>query len=508
VLPLETTALAEEQSHRLKPTLRRFDIIFLIVAAVIALDTLAQVSTFGGETFTWAVIIALTFLVPYALVFAEVGSAFPQEGGPYVWVRLAFGRFWAAISTIFYWVTNPVWVGGSLVFIATDTWNGFLTPLGEGTLADHAFKLIFIWATILTAIMSLRVGKWVTTAGAFAKLFVVAVFVVTAALYAAQHGAAGFAAGSFSPTLAGFLGVTPLLLFAFVGFEAPSGAAEEMKNPQRDVPVSVGVSSAIAAACYLVPIFAILAVVPADKVTGIGGFMDAVATVFSVYGAAGPVLLDVVALAFVFALLNQGSAWMMVCDRIQAIAAADGAFFGGYFGEFSKRLGTPVRINLLSGVLATAFMLAAMTFVSGSSAAIFGVVLTIAITTLLISYLLILPATMRLATKHAHVRRPYRVPGGATGLRVMASVCLAWIALGSWVAVFPGTLEHLVGIEYDFAETWGVSQAQFEIFTVGTLVGLVVFAAVGYAGGRRLRSRNGQPGVGAPRPALEEALAA
>ncbi|WP_368396650.1 hypothetical protein [Streptomyces sclerotialus] len=70
-----------------------------------------------------------------------VHPAFPQEGGPYVWVKLAFGRTAAALTTLFYWVTNPVWLGGSLVFIAAESWDGFVLPLGSGTVADYAFKL-------------------------------------------------------------------------------------------------------------------------------------------------------------------------------------------------------------------------------------------------------------------------------------------------------------------------------------------------------------------------------
>ena len=37
----------------------------------------------GGQGFTWLIVLAVAFVLPYALVMAEVGSAFPQEGGPY-----------------------------------------------------------------------------------------------------------------------------------------------------------------------------------------------------------------------------------------------------------------------------------------------------------------------------------------------------------------------------------------------------------------------------------------
>jgi amino acid transporter len=171
---------------------------------------------------------------------------------------------------------------------------------------------------------------------------------------------------------------------------------------------------------------------------------------------------------------------MMATDRMQAMAAADGAFFGGFFGEFHEKLGTPVRMNILSGVVSTIFAIAALTLVEGTAASVFVVVLTVAVSTLLISYLLIVPAVMKLRRDYPDVPRPYSVPGGATGFYVLAGVVLAFIALGSWVAVFPGTIEGLFGLEYSFQDVWGVSQLNFEAFTIGTLVLVIVLALVGY----------------------------
>ena len=415
---------------------------------------------------------------------AELGSSFPQEGGPYVWVRLAFGRFSAALSTMYYWVTNPVWLGGSLTFLAAATWSSYVAHLASGSWADYLFKLGFIWLAILSAVVSLRYGKWLLNVGAVLKVALVAVFVVTVAVYAARHGVHGYAAGSFSPTTAGFLAVTPIVLFAVVGFEAQNGAAEEMRNPGRDVPVSVAVSGTVSALCYLVPIFGILAVLPASEISGATGFMDAVGTVFGVYGSAAHAMVEATALLFVFVLLNQGSAWMIASDRVQAVAGADGTF-PRYFGVFHPTLGTPVRVNLLSGTVATVFCVAATSLVHGSDAAVFSVVLNIAVDTLLLSYLLIFPAALRLRSRYPSVHRPYRVPGGRPGLWTCTVLIYVWVALGSWIAVFPGTLESVLGISYPFVDTWGVSRATFEGFTIATLATIALCCLAGYLWARR-----------------------
>lgn len=480
-----TDSSAPPTPTSLRRSLKRFDITAMAIAAVISFDTVGQIATGGGEAATWTAALALFFLVPYALLFAETGAAFPQEGGPYVWVKLALGRSAAALTTLFYWVTNPIWLGGSLVFIAAETWDGFVFPIGSGTVADYAFKLVFIWAAILTAIVSLRRGKWITTAGAVVKVFALALFTFTAVLYGARHGFQGLATAHFTPTTAGFLALIPILLFAYVGFEAPNAAGEEMHHPQRDVPVSLGRSATVAACCYLLPVLALLAVVPAEQVTGIGGFMEGARHVFSVYGGAAGTLLTLTAVMFVFALLTQGSAWMIVSDRMQAMAAADGGFFTRALGAFHPRFGTPVRTNLLSGVVATVFMAAAMQLAAGDAGAVFTVVLTVAVTTLLLSYLVIVPSLVVLRLRRPDVVRPYRVPYGNRGFLTCAALVYAWILLGSWSALFPGVLEGLFGIDYDFLDVWGVSRLAFETFTLGTVAVLLLVGAVGMMAARR-----------------------
>jgi glutamate:GABA antiporter len=482
-----STALAAEQTAKLRRSLRRFDVFFLLIAAVISIEVLGQISSFGGETLTWMVLLTITFLVPFALVFAEVGSAFTDEGGPYVWVKLAFGRIPAAIATFLYWVTVPVWVGGTMAFIAYETWDAFVSPLGDGTFGDYFFKLVFIWLTVTSGVASIRYGKWLPTVGAALKVGVLGFFVITAIVYSLEHGVHGITVGDLSPTVSGFLGVTPLLLFAFLGFEAANGAAGEMKNPSRDVPISLARSAAVAASCYLVPIAAILVILPAKKIDGISGLMDAMRQVFDVYGPAGPALLKIVAVVYIGVLIGQGAAWMIVSDRVQATAAADGTFFGGFFGIFNEKLGTPVRVNILTGAVATIFMFAAMSLVNGSSGAVFSVVLSFCVSTYLLSYLAIIPSAARLRRTYADTPRPFKVPLSDRAFTSLIVLCTAWIALGSWVAVFPGTLEGLLGVSYPFFDTWGVSRWTFELFTLGTLALLSALGLIGYVRARPVR---------------------
>jgi amino acid transporter len=482
---MTSTAFALQEKSKLVKSLRRFDMVFFTVCAFVGLDTLGTVASNGPEGWLWLLILALLFVAPYMLVMAEVGSAFTMEGGPYEWVKLAFGRLHGGIAAVLYWVTNPLWVGGSLAFIATDAWRANVSDIGHGTVGDYIFKFVFIWLSIGVAIVSLRYGKWIPNLGALLRIIVMVFFTVTCAIYASEHGVVGFHFHGHYLTKAVFLGLVPVLLFNYVGFELQNGAAEEMDDPQRDVPISVLQSGIIGVLLYLIPIGAIILVLPEKAITGIGGFIDAVTEVFSVYGGAAHGLLVFMTICFVGTLVTSGAVWMIGSDRIQAVAAYDGSFFP-FFGVFNRTFGTPVRVNVMSGVVSTVFCFAAIAYFNSGDDTTFQIVLDIAISTTLISYLWIFLAAWRLRHTHPEVERPYRVPT-RYGMAIGAIVITFWVLLGSWVAVFPGTLEKVFGVPYDFHDNWGTSRGKFEVYTLATLGIILVVALAGYAAGARVR---------------------
>src|SRR5437588_4537411 len=165
----QTTALALHEKGKLIKSLRRFDMVFFTVCAFVGLDTLGTVTKNGAEGFLWLIVLAVVFVAPYVLLMAEVGSAFTQEGGPYEWTKMAFGRLHGGIASILYWITNPLWVGGSLAFIAHDAWGANVIKIGTASAGYYVFKLTFIWISIGVAIISLRYGKWIPNFGALLR---------------------------------------------------------------------------------------------------------------------------------------------------------------------------------------------------------------------------------------------------------------------------------------------------------------------------------------------------
>jgi hypothetical protein len=94
---------------------------------------------------------------------------------------------------------------------------------------------------------------------------------------------------------------------------------------------------------------------------------------------------------------------------------------------------------------------------------------------------------MKLNRTRRDVVRPYEVPGGVRGFQIIGTILFLYICIGSIGVVFPGTLESIFGLEYDFQEIWGLARSNVQIFTAGTMLVVILISIAGYLGGRKLR---------------------
>src|SRR3954470_14177361 len=489
---VETQAALDEKA-KLKKHFGRFDMLFFLICTLVGVDTLGAVASNGPEGFTWMIFLALFFFVPYALLTAELGSAFTGEGGCYIWTRLAFGRFVAGINTVLYWLSNPVWMGGLLCITAVETWNTFFGDLGS--VGKYVFAFGFIWFGVVAAILSFGVGKWIPILGAWARIGLLGFFSLSVVIYALSNGLHMPGVGEFAPSYTLFIALVPVLFFNFVGFELPNAAGDEMKNPQRDVPFTVLRSAVASVLLYGIPILAILMVLPSSQITGLGGFIDAMKSVFTVYGGevtkdgavltgAGKVLGDLMAAGFILVLLSSGTTWLMGSDRTQAVAGYDGAGPRS-LGYFSKRFGTPIVVNFLSGIMSTVVMVLAFGFAGGNDEKYFNAVLNVVLLFTTISYIVIFPTLIKLRYSHPHVPRPYRVPFGMTGVWICGVLTTFWALLASVVGLFPGLGDG--SLLNDSALPEGFSRGTFELVVFIPLIVTVAIGVLFYWLGRDTR---------------------
>jgi amino acid transporter len=423
------------EHSKLRRELGRADAVCFLIAAIVVLDTLGAVARGGAQTVVWLALVSVLFFVPAGLVISELGTAFPHEGGPYVWARMAFGRIAGSLVALIYWVETPVWIGGSLAITAIAVTDELIVPV-EGTWR-LVFAWAFIWLTIALALMPLRVGKWIPATCAVVQVALLVVFTATVAIYAAEHGVHGVGSGDMAPTWAVFILAAPVLVYNFIGFELPSTAAEEMRDPQRDIPAAIARAGALTAILYCIPIVAIVLVLPTDEITSLTGFIDAQKSVFVVYGPAAGLLGGLAAGAFVWVLFANGLTWLVGSARTQVAASLDGAGPRA-LGVISARTGTPVRATIVAGGVSTVTATAAFAVAGDSNAKYFSAVLTLSIALLALASLPVFAALVRLRGSHPRVHRPFRVPGGRTGAWIASGLATGWCGLALAAILWPG----------------------------------------------------------------------
>jgi amino acid transporter len=434
----------------LRRELGRFDTVLFLISATVVLDTLGAVAVGGGQALTWLAVVALTFFVPSALLTAELGAALPAEGGAYVWVRTALGRRWAAVASLLYWAGTPVWVGGSLVAVAISVLDAFVVPLTVPS--RYLVGCLLLMVATGAGVVPLRYGKWIPSSGALVQIALLTFFTVTVLAYGARHGVHGIALRGMIPTAPVFFAVAPVLAYSFVGVELPSAAAEEMRDPRRDVPAAVLRAGVAQVVMYGVPVLAVLMVLPPARLTSLRGFIDAFRTVLTVYGGraapdggvvltgAGAAAGYAVAVAFVWALMAAGATWLMGASRTQAAACLDGGGPRG-LGVVSPISGVPVRMTLVSGGAATAVFVAGVAVTHGDAQRYFTIVLVGAILCDLSAFLLIYPSFGILRRRRPDLPRPFRVPGGDAVAWLVTGLATAWtvVSLGCLLWAFERT---------------------------------------------------------------------
>ena len=285
----------------------------------------------------------------------------------------------------------------------------------------YIFTLVFVWVSVLAAILSFRVGKWLPTAGAFARFLLLGFFTLSVLIYGIKHGVHGLGAGATSRPIRGFVVLVGVLLFNYVGFELPSSAGEEMTNPQRDVPFAISRSAVASVLLYGIPVLGILLVLPTVGHHQLRRLHRAPSRTSSPSTAAtspaparrspGPALVlgDFFALLFILCLLTSGVTWIMGSDRALAVSGYDGAA-PRFLGVISARFGTPVRVNIFSGILASIVVVLAHRSPVATRPKYFAAVLGVTISTTLICYIGSTRRLWRLRRSHPDVHRPYRMP--------------------------------------------------------------------------------------------------
>jgi APA family basic amino acid/polyamine antiporter len=328
-----------------------------------------------------------------ALAYAELGAMDAGAGGLYAYVRDAFGQFPAFL---FGW-TLFFGIGGgtisALVVAATGYFGEFVTVT---TAARHALALAVIavigWITVRGIRGSASVQNW----GSMIKLG--AVVVMSGILLAMGQGGAPLPAQASSGTVSLFSAAGTAMisvLWAYEGWQYVTFSAGETRDPQRSLPIAIGLGTAGIIAVYLIANLGYLAALgPAGVAASERVAADAMNSVL------GPWAGRAIAAAIIVSMCSAALAVTITLPRGYYSMARDGVFFGA-FARVHPTFGTPavaiVALCIWAAILA----------LSGTFEQLLAYVIFVG----WIFYALGAAAVIVLRRKRPDAPRPYRVPG-------------------------------------------------------------------------------------------------
>jgi amino acid transporter len=390
----------------------------------------------GVSWFTWWALTMVLFFVPYGLMTAELGAAWPGEGGLYVWVREAMGPRAGSLAAWFYWINNAYWIPSVYMVFAATLHTIVLRPLlpsalNQGVAAtrlEAAIAILVTWLTVLVGVVRLEISKWIPNLGGLVK---VAIFVGLGAMglgavLVGRPAANDFAAAQFVPRWGDSLAFLPVLLYNALGFELMSSAGEEMKDPQRDVPRVVLISGLVISVVYVLGVLGILLAVPLTELSLVTGTWDALAVLGKEWGAAGGAVVLALGIGFLYACVANIVTWSLGVNRVAAAAAAEGAL-PAVLGRLHPRFRTPYMAFVIMGLVST-LLLAGNAALAASASNVFWMVFRLSGICFLVSYLFAFPAFVVLRRRQPDRPRPYRMPGGLAAAAVAAGVCWVFVA--------------------------------------------------------------------------------
>lgn len=355
---------ADHPEHRLKKTLTAWDLTALGIGAIIGTGIFVLIGTAivgdayrpgAGPGIVLSFILSGITCALAALCYAEFSAMIPVAGSAYTFSYATLGEFLA-------WLTgwNLILEYGVACVAVAIGWSGYFNKLlklaglelpywatnpphwaggPEGSIANFPAAIIVLLVTVLLVI-GIKESARVAALIVLLKLGVILFFIAV--------GAPAVNVDNWIPFMPnGFEGVraaAAIIFFAYIGFDAVSTAAEEARNPRRDVPIGIIGSLAICTVLYISVAAVITGLVPVSQIDIHAPVAEALSLVGFKWGAA------IVAIGAVAGITSVLVVMMLGQIRVFFAMSRDQLLSPG-LSKVHPTFGTPHRATILTGVV-------------------------------------------------------------------------------------------------------------------------------------------------------------
>ena len=299
----------------------------------------------AGSAAVLAFLIAAVLVLPAALSAAEMATAMPEDGGPYLFVERGMGPLLGTIAGVGTWIMLSL--KSALALVGGVPYLVYVEPsLAE--LITYLAVGLALFFTVVNLVSAEGSGK--LQFGIVAALFAALAWLIVAGVPDIQPAATE---GAFNPGSEGVLAATAVVFISYAGVTKVPAVAEEVKNPGRNLPLAMVGALVIVAALYAAVVYITVGVLDIPgaiaegqlQSDGEGAIIALVAD--EVLGGIGVIAIVIAA---IMALASTANAGILAASRFPLAMARDGVFPSS-LEEVSERFGTPANAVALTGLV-------------------------------------------------------------------------------------------------------------------------------------------------------------
>jgi amino acid transporter len=392
------------------------------VAAIVSARNLPVMAEYGWSMLALFALSAIVFLVPIAMAAAELGTAWPREGGVYAWVKEAFGGRAGFLAVWCDYSENIAWFPTVLSFIAASLAYAIDPSLASNNVFLVVVMLTFFWGTTAANLFGVRASSAIGAIGTIAGSILPAIMVVVlgaAFLLAGNPSQIPFSAGALVPDISlGNLAFLGGIILLFTGMEMAGFHSNETRDPGRVVPRAIALAVGVTLVFSVLGSLFMAFVLPAQEISLVSGTMELFSSVLDTLSVGW--LLVPLALLVAFGGIAHLTPWILgPAKGVQAVAKEGLA--PAALGRVNRN-DVPVTLLVIQGVGGSVFALLFLFVPSVNTS--YWMLSAVTAQIVIVMYSLMFAAVIRLRYTRPNTPRPYRIPGGLPGVWIVGGIGL------------------------------------------------------------------------------------
>ena len=429
-----------------KKKFKLVDAILGTVCLTLVCESVMPTAAIGNTQYFWWIFLLICFCLPYGMITAELGTTYPSEGGMYDWVKRAFGPKWAGRVAWNYWVNFPLWIA-SLAVAVTDIIAGMFN-VELNVMVLLLLQLVYVW--LVTILSTKRIGesKYIVNLGTIFKVLLLLGIGALGIYSVVKTGESANPINSFKDLLPDLslnidtgLPFISIILFNFMGFEVVGTWAEDMENPKKEIPKALIFGGLLMALFYVLPATGFNIALSPEVVAEMDpeNVVEVLTTLFTTVGISSNVIHGLVIVAgfmFIYTFVANIASWSFGVNEVAKYAAEDGSM-PKMFAKTNEE-GVPATAAYINGVVASIIVIFGIVAnaISEDFGAGFQLFFCLSWITLLVGYIPMFLAFLKLRKVDANKERPYKMPVEGAMATVAAIVPFVILIAGVLFTIF------------------------------------------------------------------------